>query len=148
MAQTTAEQRQRYPLPAYNFRVTVDGTSVSFAEVSGIAIEYQKATYRHGLSYWEGERVKTYYDEGEPVSITLRKGTVRGMDVLHRWIRERQERTLDVSLCDERGEPVVSWRVRNAVPVKLEAPTFDASAGDVAVESLEVLGSHVTMEYH
>ncbi len=55
---------------------------------------------------------------------------------------------MEVTLCDEQGQPVVSWRVGKAIPVKLEAPTFDAGANEVAVESLEVLGRNISVEHH
>ena len=61
MAETKIDQKARYPLPVYNFRVTIDGTSMSFSEVSGINLEYDTVTYRHGLSFWEGEGIQKYY---------------------------------------------------------------------------------------
>ena len=53
MAESKSDQA--YPLAAYNYRVTVAGTTMSFSEVSGLAVEYEKVTYRHGLSFREGE---------------------------------------------------------------------------------------------
>lgn len=148
MALTKEQIRDRYPLPAYNFRVTVDGMTISFAEVSGISLEYETVTYRHGLSAWEGEGVKKYqYDKYIPV--TLKKGTVHGANDLYQWIKESKgSRTIEVSLCGENGEPRVTWRLRRAVPVKLEAPTFDAATNDVSIESLELLASGITVEHH
>ena len=49
-------------------------------------------------------------------------------------------------LCDENGDPVISWKVANAFPTKLEAPTFDANSNDAAVESMELTADSVTME--
>ena len=148
MALTKDQINDRYPLPAYNFRVTVDGTTISFAEVSGISLEYETVTYRHGLSAWEGEQInKFYYDKYLPV--TLKKGTVHGTNDLYKWIKESKgSRTIEVSLCGENGEPLVTWRLRRAVPVKLEAPTFDAATNDVSIESLELLASGITVEHH
>ena len=33
------------------------------------------------------------------------------------------------------------------MPVKLEAPTFDAASGEVAIETLEVMAAPVSVEY-
>ena len=45
MAQDKAYIAANYPLPAYNYRVTIDGIVVSFAEVSGLSVEYEPVTY-------------------------------------------------------------------------------------------------------
>ena len=147
MADTREIQKTTYPLPAYNFRVTIDGAAMSFSQVSGISIEYETVTYKHGLSFWEGESIKKYYyDKYTP--ITLKKGTIQGINFLHDWLKEKQVRPVEVSLCNEEGQPVVSWRIAKAVPVKLEAPTFDANTNDVSVESLEVMAAGISIVHH
>ncbi len=149
MAETQDFQKSNYPLPAYNFRVAVDGASMSFSEVTGINLEYETLTYKHGLSFWEGEGItKYYYDKYVPV--TLKRGTVQGINFLYEWIKEQAAgtRSLDVSLCDEQGQPVVTWRIAKAVPVKLEAPAFNASSNDVSVESLELLAAGISVVHH
>lgn len=57
MAHSADFQRTNYPLPAYNFRVKVDQTEMSFSEVTGIAVEYDHVSYRHGLTFLEGESI-------------------------------------------------------------------------------------------
>lgn len=147
MAQTKKQQKAAYPLPAYNFRVDVGGTTMSFSQVSGVSVEYETVTYRHGLTFMEGESIKLYrYDKYVP--ITLKRGTVRGINTLYEWLRSRELRHLDISLCDEAGAPIVTWHVGKAVPTKLDAPDFDASTNDVAIESLEVMAASVTVEHH
>ena len=47
---------------------------------------------------------------------------------------------------DEAGNAVVSWKVLNAFPTKLDAPSFDANSNDVAVESMELMADRVTIE--
>lgn len=147
MAETKQYQKSSYPLPSYNFRVTVGETSMSFSEVSGLALEYETITYRHGLSFMEGEIVKKYYYD-KSVTLTLKKGVVKGMRYLYDWLKERKARMFLVSLCDEQGQPVVSWKIAKALPVKLSAPSFNAGANDVAVESLEIMASGISIEYH
>ena len=48
-----------------------------------------------------------------------------------------------VRLCDEQGNAVISWKVFNAFPVKLEAPSFTASSNDVESERMEVMADRV-----
>ena len=149
MAQTKDLQKAAYPLPAYNFRVTLDGASISFAEVSGISLEYETATYRHGLSFVEGERI-TRHRLDKYVSVTLKRGVLRGPSALYDWLVEGggASRNLEVSLCDETGTPSVTWRLAKAVPVKLEGPGFDATTNEAAVESLELMVAGIAVVHH
>lgn len=145
MAETKSHQRDAYPLPAYNFRVTIGGEAMSFSEVSGVTIDYETVTYKHGLSFSEGEVLKKYrYNKFVP--IRLKKGTVKG-NYLYEWLKSKDKRRLDISLCDEEGKAVVNWVVGKAVPVKLEAPTFDANTNEVAIETLEVMAANISVEH-
>ncbi|HAB17050.1 MAG TPA: phage tail protein [Verrucomicrobiota bacterium] len=147
MALTAAEQRAQYPLMAYNYRVNVSGATMSFSEVSGLVIEYETVTYQHGLSFLEGEAITKFrYDKYAPV--TLKRGVVRGYTALRDWLQSLEARALDISLCDEQGIPVITWHVGKALAVKLEAPPFNASSDDVAIESLELKVSRITLEHH
>jgi phage tail-like protein len=53
-----------------------------------------------------------------------------------------------VSLCDERGDPVVTWRVQKALPTRLEAPGLQASSNEAAVESLTLMAAGISIETH
>lgn len=147
MAETSAEQKSRFPLPAYHFRVTVGDETLSFSEVSGLEIEQEFIHYRHGLSSWEGEAVIAVPSE-KFVPVTFKRGVIRGYTKMHDWLRSAELRSVDVSLCDETGTPVVTWRLGRAMAVKLQAPTFAASTNEVAVESLEVMATRITLQHH
>ena len=43
-----------------------------------------------------------------------------------------------ISLMDEIGEPVKRWDLIRAFPVKWAGPDLKASAGELAIESLEI----------
>ena len=105
-------------------------------------------TYRHGLSFKEGQDIAKYFYE-EYVPLTLKRGTVRGADALSSWVAERDTspRPLDLSLCDEEGQPVVTWHVQKAVAVKLDAPSFEADSNAVSIDSLEVMAAGISVEY-
>ncbi len=148
MALTKDFLKANYPLPAYNFRVTVGGLAMSFSDVTGLRRGFETKSYRHGFSAWEGERI-IRYAWGAFYSITLRRGVVHGRTQLADWLDGGAEpRSMEISLCDEAGAPVVSWRVGRAIPVKLEAPELSAKATDPAIESLEVMVSGVMVVHH
>ena len=37
-------------------------------------------------------------------------------------------------------------KIASALPVKLNAPTFDANANEVAIDSLEIMASDISLE--
>lgn len=139
MAQSTDFQRTNYPLAAYNFRVKVDQTEISFSEVTGIAVEYDHVSYRHGLTFLEGESMQTFHFDSFK-SVTCKRGTILGKNplFLHEWLAKRDLRSMEVSLCDEKGAPVLSWKIVAAVPVSLKAPAFTAASNDAAIETVDL----------
>ncbi|HEX8113616.1 MAG TPA: phage tail protein [Kofleriaceae bacterium] len=146
MALPASAQRTSYPLALYNFRVKIAETSMSFTEVSGIAIDHDHVTYRHGLSFAEGEDIATFYFDSF-IPITCKRGTILGGDplFLHDWLNKRDLRRMDVSLCDETGTPVMSWQIAAAVPVSLKAPGFSAASNDAAIETVELRARGVSL---
>lgn len=144
MASVPSEVRTSYPLMTYNFTVKLGGAQMRFAEVSGLAREYETVTYRHGLSFREGEDiVKHRIDRYVP--ITMKRGSMVSGTELHAWLEHKGDRKLEIQLCDEDGDPVFIWTVAKAVAVKLTAPNFDAASNEVAIETLEVMGAGITV---
>jgi phage tail-like protein len=147
MSESAASQRTKYPLAAYNFRVSVGSDAMSFTEVSGLVREYETLTYKHGLSFWEGESiVKFRYDKY--VQVTMKKGVVAGATRVHDWLESVDKKSLIVSLCDEQGQAVVTWQIKKAIIVKLEAPSLQASGNEAAIETLTLMASGISVEHH
>lgn len=148
-AVSKATIKSTYPLPAYNYNVVVGGVAspIRFARVSGLEIEYETLTYRDGLSFREGERIQKYWvDKYMPLS--LEQGTVARDSFLFEWLRELDERSMEISLCDESGTPVVTWRLAKALAVKMSGPTLDAQTNDVAIDRLEVRVAGISVVHH
>lgn len=160
MSETIASQRSQYPLAAYNFRVTVDGKDMGFAEVSGLVREYQTLTYRHGLSFWEGERI-TKFRSDTYSEVTLKKGVFVGatqtsdnttsvndtVTEIYRWLDSVDKKTLSVGLCDENGVAVVRWSIQKAIVIKLEAPSLQAGGNEAAIDTLTLMASGISVEH-
>jgi phage tail-like protein len=143
--------KSAYPLPAYNYRVSIGGIDLAFSEVSGLSLQYEPITYRHGLSWKEGAE----YMPGmkQPVRVTLRRGIVQGRGDLLDWINTVQQnkvekRDLVIHLCDESGNPLVSWLLRHGFPLKLDAPGFNANSNEAAIESMELMGGELLITFH
>ena len=147
MSETAASQTTQYPLVAYNFRVTVGETTMCFAEVSGLVREYQSLTYRHGFSFSEGEQIATFrFDQYSEV--TLSRGVfpdARGE--LYQWLESRDKKLVTVQLYDADEKVVVTWKIQKAIPVSLEAPSFQADSNEVAIETLTLMASGISAGY-
>jgi len=155
MALGKDEIKTAYPLPVYNYKVEIGPDAVAFSEVSGLSIGYETTTYKESPieSGTPGPRVMRMPAQGTDTTVTLKKGLVRGRSVaaLYNWISEVRinqvtKKDVFVRLCDEEGNAVISWKVLNAFPIKLEAPGLDANSNDVAIETMELMADGVTME--
>lgn len=144
-----------YPLPVYNYRVDIEGETLACSEVSGLSIAYESTTYKESptASGAPGPRVMHMPAQREVASVTLKKGVVRGKSIkfFYNWIKTVQINQIDkkdvfVHLCDEQGEAAISWKLSNAFPVKLDAPTFDAQSNDAAIETMELRGDLVSLQ--
>lgn len=154
MAVAIDEIKASYPLPVYNYRVEVGSDAVAFSEVSGLNIAYETYTYKESPvgSGIAGPRVFNMPSQAQATTVTLKKGVVPSISVsvLYDWIKEVQtnqiaKKDIRISLCNESGEPLITWSVNNAFPTKLEAPTFDANSNDAAIESMELTADSITM---
>ena len=154
MAQDKNHIKSTYPLPAYNYRVTVQDETISFAEVSGLSVEYEPVTYKHGLSFWLGDKIIP--GMRQPIKLTLKKGIVKNSNFLHSWINSvytnpfftSAKRDILIDLCDESGRAVVRWTVQRVLPVKLDAPAFDANSNDIAIETMELIAHGLEVNYN
>jgi phage tail-like protein len=153
MALTKEQIATTYPLPVYNYKVEIDGKTIAFSEVSGLSTTYDTITHAESPTAGVGPHWMYMPAQMKPVNITMKKGVVVGVSVptLFAWINSIQLNRVDkkdiyVRLCDETGAAVVSWKVINAFPTKLTAPTFTASSNDVAVESLDLMADGIAVE--
>ncbi len=151
MATTKSEIKERYPIPVYGYKVRINSETVGFSEVSGLNLQYDTITYRHGLSVLEGTTLLPGIQQ--PVNLTLRRGLVKGKSQLLDWINtiqlsEVSKRDIFIDLCDELGTPVITWKAIDAFPTSLEAPNFDAASNEVAIESISLMAASLQVEYH
>lgn len=155
MAVTKDQIKTAYPLPAYNYRVEIGADAVAFSEVSGLSIAFNTSTYKESPTAGGSPGPRVFYmpSQATPTTLTLKKGLVRRSSVgaLYSWIggiRANQVNKKDISirLLDENGAPIITWKVINAFPTKLDAPTFTADSNDVAVETMELTADGAFIE--
>lgn len=146
---------------AGSFVVTLDGVEVgSFREVSGLSAEVEV----HPLA--EGGNNRYVHQLPGRLSwphIVLKRGVVRS-DALFQWFLTASEhglastehdprvsgaltrQTAAITVHDPTGEPVRTWNLQDAFPVRWTGPTLATTASDIAVEELELAhhGFHTT----
>jgi phage tail-like protein len=131
----------QYPLPVFHFTVQWGGTRVGFSEVTGLTQENQAIEYRDG-SFPEYSSIKMP-GLRKFSNITLKRGVIQGDNELFAWLSTVQLNTVErrdlvVSLLNEEHAPVMTWKVQNAFPVKVEGPQLKANGNEVAIESIEL----------
>lgn len=135
-----------YPYGKFRYRVEIDGLDAGgFSEVTGFDASIDVMEYR------EGDMVQTPYKIPglkKYGNITLKKGLTDSM-VMYEWLITGVDgpvdrKTITITSLDESEQPVASWQVINAWPVKYTAPDFNATSSEVAIETVEIAHEGMT----
>lgn len=138
-----------YPLPKFHFRVTWDGTDFAFTEVSGLTRESEVIEYRDGLSP-EFHKIKMPGLQ-KLSNITFKRGTFKGKHEFHVWMdtismNTVQRKDVTISLLNESHTPVVTWKVKQAWPIKIQSTDLKADGNEVAIETMEIAHEGYTVQ--
>jgi len=139
-----------WPVAKFHFSVQWGGNDIGFQEVSGLEMETQFIEYRAGND-------PTYLTQKIPglkkhSNISLKKGVYAGDSAFWDWWAdvqtnvERREEVI-IQLLDEEGNPVVTWTITNAFPIKVSGPDLKSDANEIAIESIELAHEGITVEY-
>src|SRR5262245_9190444 len=98
--------KSTYPLPVYNYRVTVGSLTLGVSEISGLSVEYQPVIYKHGLSFVMGAKIIPGMRQA--ITLTMKRAVVKGHDDLYSWLHDvytdpfkSAKRDILIDLCDE-----------------------------------------------
>ena len=151
-----AVERPGRPYSAFNFLVAVEGISspesfqAGFQEASGLGVEITVQEYRPG-NHSSNATIKvtgtTKFSD-----VTLKRGLM-GFRDLNDWVGQVRDGSQSALhnvtiqlLNEERTEPVMTWRLINARPIKYTGPAFNGKGTDVAIEELVLAVERVTFE--
>ncbi len=135
-----------YPIGKFRYKVEIDGIEAGgFSEVSGFDASIDVMEYR------EGDMVRTPSKLPGLIkysNVTLKQGVTDSM-VLYDWITTGvngavERKTLTITLLDEEEAAAASWQIINAWPVRYMSPDFNATASEIAIESLELAHEGLT----
>ena len=135
------------PYRNFRFRLEIDGLDAGgFSEVSGFDATFDVAEYRQG----DDPMITPHKLPGliKYGNITLKWGASDSM-VLFEWLMNIhdgtiEQKTVTITSLDEEGNPAASWRMINAWPVKYTAPDFNATASEIAIETIELAHEGLT----
>jgi phage tail-like protein len=139
-----------YPIPKFHFQVEWgESFRIGFTEVSGLDFETEVIEYREGNS-------KKYNKTKQPgltkfSNITLKRGTFEGdFDYYKEWRKtyffqegnktaSQYRRTVTIKLLNESHEAIITWKLLNAWPSKVQSTDLKADANEVAIETMELV---------
>jgi phage tail-like protein len=150
------------PLNVFRFQVSVasdwflgafdpDAAAVTagFAECNGLEATMEPKVIREGgRNYGAAQRAGTV----DFATVVLRRGLTRSPELWH-WFEQatahggyalRSSVTIDV--LDDEGHPALSWRLRQAMPVRFRAASLNARATDVGIEELHLVHEGLSLE--
>jgi len=137
-----------YPLSKFLFRVEWDGARAGFTEVSGLSSETEIIEYREGdnpeISKTKMPGMKKYGN------ITLKRGVVSKDNNFFEWWDDTEEeirRNITISMINSKNEPLVTWQVINAWPVKMDSGDLKADGNEVSIETLELAHEGIRVEH-
>lgn len=132
---------RRDPFKNYSFLVEIDGiASAAFTSVSGLAAGAEVIEYREGSDPLSSSRKLP--GRVEYPNVRLSRGLTTSHDLWDWWQTvvdgSLERRNVSITLLDDTRTPVLRWLLRNAWIAKFEAPELDASANEVAIETIEL----------
>ncbi len=129
------------PYFGYNFMVELDGiTRAGFKDCSSLDTSQDASTYREGTDKNPALRkipgLVTYGD------VTLSRGITSDRK-LWDWKQKASAGTVErhdisITLLDDTGNPKITWNLFECWPTKWTGPSLDATADEIAIETLEL----------
>jgi phage tail-like protein len=139
---------EKYPLPAFHFKVTFDGLPGSetaidsqFSEVSGLMAEITTEELQEG---GENRFVHKLPVKAKFPNLVLKRALFPVSSSLMDWAKNAiynfdiSPCSVLVSLLNEKHEPARSWNFKSVYPVKIQISDFKATDNAVVIETLEL----------
>jgi phage tail-like protein len=132
------------PFRGYNFKLEIDGIQrAGFRECTGLDADQAPVEYREG-----DEKVFTPRKLAGLVKYSniVLKGGITDDHSLWDWKKKfidgkgtfSERKNGSIVLMDEAGEEKLRWNFVHAWPTKWAGPSFNATANEVAIESLDI----------
>lgn len=141
-----------YPPVSFHFRVEVLGLSndndTRFAEAGGLSVEVNTEEMAEG---GENRFAQRYPLRAKYADLVLKRGLLVRSGIFD-WVRDCldgdqvQPKNIDVTLLNEAHEPLMTWHVVNAFPIKWGISDFNATSNTVVIETLQFAYQYFTVD--
>lgn len=142
-----------YPPVGFHFKVEVLGLAprdhdVRFTEVSGLSVEMGTEEVAEG---GENRFVQKFPTGAKYPELVLKRGLLLNSAITD-WIRECieefriQPKNIDIKLLNEEHQPLMTWHLVNAYPVKWAVSDLNAANNAVAVETMQLFYQYFTVD--
>ena len=131
---------RRDPFHSFRFLVEIDGiTRAGFRECSGLDSSQDPVEYREGSDSATARKLPGL---NKYSNISLKRGVTDDSE-LWKWRKQIIDGKVErkhgsVVLQDDAGQEKARWNFTNAWPTKWTGPTFNATANEVAIETLDL----------
>jgi phage tail-like protein len=142
-------QNDPWPVPKFHFKATIGNKGeIAFQEVIGLDTEFDVIEYRAGNSVDFSTVEMPGLRKGS--DITLKKGVFKSDSSLYDYFNSIKmntisRQTVTIQLLDEANNPVMTWTLVNAFPVKVSATDLNAQNNEGAVE--EIVFAHEGLSF-
>jgi phage tail-like protein len=129
---------------AFYFEIEIDGTVISFQEVSGLSQKNEVIAYRHGDSKLNTKDIRVGLSNN--VEFTCKKGVFITDDLALNFYNKTFDKAymsttdedldINIRLLDENGDVVTQWTALSCIVVSFEAPTMKSDDNSAAIESI------------
>lgn len=142
------------PPVGFHFKVEILGLDravdddVRFTDVGGLSFEVGTEEVPEG---GENRYIQRYPVRPKYPDLVLKRGLLKGSAVWD-WIRDSIEaldirpKNVDVKLLNEKHEPLMTWHLVGAWPVKWAVSDLSASSNTIVVETLQLAYQYFTLD--
>ena len=142
-----------YPPVGFHFKVEVldlppSDNDVRFTEVGGLSVELSTEEIAEG---GENRFIQKYPMRPKYPELVLKRGLLTSSEIVT-WVRSCVEdfkvepKNVDVKLLNEEHQPLLTWHVVKAYPVKWSVSDLNATNNTVVVESLQLYYQYFTLD--
>ncbi len=140
-------ERSPDPLRGFKFRVQIDGISkLGFREVSGLDAATDTVDYREGID----GNIRKLAGLPKFSNLTFKRGITNDLDIW-KWRTSIIEGKIkdnrkdgQIILLDDEGNAAAEWAFTAGWPSKWTGPTFNATANEVAIDTMELAHEGLT----
>jgi phage tail-like protein len=142
-----------YPPVTFHFKVVVLGipaneNDMRFSEASGLTVEIPTEEVAEG---GENRYIQKYPLRPKYSELVLKRGLLVNSSICD-WIMlcidnfNILPKNIDVSLLNEKHEPLMTWHLVNAYPTKWTVSDFNASQNGIVIENLQFYYQRFTLD--